>query len=167
MQQLKRIALWFDSLLENLAQIALLSMILIVTVQVLTRKLFNYVLPWSEEVTLLLLVWFAFIGIAIGFRERLHLAIDSFTAKLPPLANQVLDKVIYAVTLAFGFYLVVSGTEFTQLMHESRLAATGLPNSIIYVIMPITGVLVCIYSFLQLIGMDTVRHKGMDEGGGH
>ncbi|CAG7644790.1 hypothetical protein PAESOLCIP111_04809 [Paenibacillus solanacearum] len=60
MKTLKRIALGIDSLIEAFAQIALLSMILIVTLQVMTRKLFHFVLFWSEEVTLLLLVWFAF-----------------------------------------------------------------------------------------------------------
>ncbi|PZE19819.1 TRAP transporter small permease [Paenibacillus xerothermodurans] len=164
MKALKRIALAIDSFVETFSLLALLSMILIVTLQVMTRKLFNFVLFWSEEITLLLLVWFSFLGIAIGFRERLHLAIDSFTGKFPANVNWVLDRVIYASTFAFGLYLVVYGTEFTVLMHESTLAATKLPNSLVYVIMPVTGGLVCIYSFLQFIGIDTRRHHGMEEG---
>ncbi|MDF2959356.1 MAG: Tripartite ATP-independent periplasmic transporter, DctQ component [Paenibacillus sp.] len=165
MKALKRIALSIDSFFESFSMLALLAMILIVTVQVMTRKLFNFVLFWSEEVTLLLLVWFSFLGIAIGFREKLHMAIDTFTSKLPPRMNGILDRFIYASTFAFGVYLIVSGAEFTVLMHESTLAATKLPNSIIYVIMPVTGALVCIYSFLQFIGIDTRRHRGMEEGG--
>ena len=165
MRTLKRIALGIDSFVEAFAQIALLAMILIVTLQVMTRKLFHFVLFWSEEVTLLLLVWFAFLGIAIGFREKLHLAIDSFTAKLPASFNWVLDKIIYASTFGFGLYLIVSGSEFTVLMNESTLAATKLPNSVIYVVMPITGVMICMYSLLQFIGIDTRRHQGVEEGG--
>lgn len=164
MKGLKKIALAIDSFFESFSMLALLAMILIVTLQVMTRKLFNFVLFWSEEVTLLLLVWFSFLGIAIGFREKLHLAIDSFTSKLPDKVNWLLDRIIYASTFAFGVYLVVSGTEFTELMNESTLAATKLPNSVVYVIMPITGALVCIYSFLQFIGIDTRRHHGMEEG---
>ncbi|MCR8633823.1 MULTISPECIES: TRAP transporter small permease [Paenibacillus] len=164
MKALKRIALSIDSFFENFSMLALLAMILIVTVQVMTRKLFNFVLFWSEEVTLLLLVWFSFLGIAIGFREKLHMAIDTFTSKLPARWNWVLDRVIYASTFAFGVYLVISGAEFTELMNESTLAATKLPNSVIYVIMPITGVLVCVYSFLQFIGIETKRHYGIEEG---
>ncbi|WP_416358653.1 TRAP transporter small permease subunit [Brevibacillus thermoruber] len=41
------------------------------TMQVFTRKLFNFVFFWSEEVTLLLLGWLAFMGIALGFRENI------------------------------------------------------------------------------------------------
>ncbi|ULL19213.1 TRAP transporter small permease [Paenibacillus sp. H1-7] len=164
MKTIKRAALWVDSFFEMFSLTALLAMILIVTTQVMTRKLFHFVLFWSEEVTLLLLVWFSFLGIAFGFREHLHLAIDTLTSKFPSSWNRVLDKLIYASIFAFGIYLVVSGTEFTILMNESTLAATKLPNSVIYAVMPITGVLVCVYSLLQFIGIDTRRHRGNEEG---
>nr|WP_254776785.1 TRAP transporter small permease subunit [Paenibacillus sp. yr247] len=48
----------------------------------MTRKLFDFVFFWSEEVTMLLLIRFSFMGIAIGFREKLYLGIDPFTHKL-------------------------------------------------------------------------------------
>lgn len=114
---------------------------------------------------MLLLVWFSFMGIAIGFREKLHLGIDSFTHKLPASVNKVLDKVIEVVILAFGAYLVYFGWDFTVIMNESELPATGLPNSTLYVIMPITGVMTCAYALLQLFGIETKRHQNMKEGG--
>ncbi|TMV15966.1 TRAP transporter small permease [Paenibacillus thermoaerophilus] len=138
-------------------------MTIIVTLQVFTRKLFNFVFFWSEEVTILLLVWFSFLGIAIGFREQLHMAMDALTNKFPPAVNRILDKVIHAVTFLFGVYLIVYGWDFTKIMHESILPATGLPNSLTYVVMPITGVLTCFYAAIQFFGMETRRHKGMME----
>ncbi|UJF34854.1 TRAP transporter small permease [Paenibacillus hexagrammi] len=165
MKALKRIALFIDSFFENFAQVSLLVMILIVTVQVITRKLFNHVFFWSEEVTMVLLIWFSFMGIAVGFREKLHLAIDSFTVKLPPSVNKVIDKVVSVGCIAFGIYLVKYGWDFTILMKDSTLPATKLPNSVFYAVMPLTGIMVCIYSFLQLLGIHTNRHKGMEEGG--
>lgn len=160
---LKRIALAVDSLFENFALISIASMAIIVAIQVITRKLFNFVFFWSEEVTLLLMVWFSFMGIAIGFREKLHLAMDSFTNLLPKRFNKVLDKIILVCVFAFGLYLVKNGWAFTVLMNESTLPATKLPNSIMYLVMPITGVMICIYTFLQLIGIETIRHQNIDE----
>lgn len=160
---IKRIALAIDSFFENFALVAIASMVIIVAIQVITRKLFNFVFFWSEEITLLLMVWFSFMGIAIGFREKLHLAMDSFTNLLPKRINKVLDKVIQVCIFAFGFYLVKNGWEFTVLMNESTLPATKLPNSIMYLVMPITGVMICVYTFLQLIGIETIRHEHIDE----
>jgi len=75
-----------------------------------------------------------------------------------------LDKVIELCTLIFGVYLIIYGWQFTVLMGESTLPATKLPNSVLYVVMPLTGVMICAYSLLQLMGIDTRRHKNL--GGG-
>ncbi|MFJ5624130.1 TRAP transporter small permease [Peribacillus loiseleuriae] len=165
MKGLKRFCLFIDSLFEKVAIGSLIVMIIIVTLQVFTRKLFNFVLFWSEEVTLLLLCWFSFMGIAIGIREKLHLAIESFTAKLPPAANKVIDKLVALGTIAFAVFLIKYGWDFTVLMSTSTLPATKLSNAWEYAVMPITGFMMIIYAFLQLIGIDTRRHNV--EGGGH
>jgi TRAP-type C4-dicarboxylate transport system permease small subunit len=159
---LRKIALKIDTFLESFALIALLSVILIMTMQVFTRKLFNFVFFWSEESILLLLVWFAFMGMAIGFREYIHLGVDSFTDYLPKKVNLVLDKVIELVNFGCGLYFIIYGWEFTVLMANSTLAATKLPNSCLYAVMPLCGVMMCCYSALHLIGVDTRRHKGTE-----
>ncbi|MEH7112913.1 TRAP transporter small permease [Neobacillus niacini] len=164
MEYIKKFFKAIDSIFEKFTLVALVSLILIVTTQVMTRKLFNFVFFWSEEITLLLLAWFAFMSIAIGFREYIHLGIDSFTNLFPKSFNKVLDKIISATIFAFGFYLIVQGWEFTLLTMESTLPATKLPSSITYVAMPITGIMICGYSLLQFFNINTTRHDGVEEG---
>lgn len=162
MEALRKIVLKIDTIFETFALLALLSMIIIMTVQVFTRKLFNFVFFWSEETILVLLVWFNFMGMAIGFREFIHLGIDSFTDYLPEKVNRVLDKIIEVVNFACGLYFVIYGWEFTVLMANSTLAATKLPNSVLYAVMPVAGVMMCCYSALHLAGVNTKRHKGTE-----
>ena len=163
LRDLKQAAIRMDRAIETFAVSAVAVMTLIVTMQVVTRKLFDFVFYWSEEITLLLLIWFSFLGIAIGFRDRLHLAMDSFANLLPAVVNRWLGKVIALSTLGFGYYLVVYGWQFTTLMHGNRMTATEWPSSVMYVIMPITGILVSVYAVLDLLGIDTVQHKELDE----
>lgn len=170
METLKRMALKFDSVFETIALTALASMIIVVTLQVMTRKLFNFVFFWSEEVTLLLLVWFAFMGMAIGFREDLHLGMDSLIDALPAPIIKAIDMFIEVCIFGLGLYFIIYGWEFTVLMSESTLPATKLPNSVIYFVMPVTGAMTCVYALLHLFGFNTKRHKGpqveMGHGGG-
>ena len=160
----KKALLAVDSFVESFCLLSMLLMVLIVSLQVITRKFFNFVFFWSEEVTLLLLAWFAFMGIAIGCRENLHLSMDVLDNLSYKGFLKALDKLIEASTFVFGVYLIIYGWEFTSLMSESTLPATKLPNSVLYVVMPLTGVMVCAYSLLQLVGIDTKRHKNL--GGG-
>lgn len=162
MKILRKAMLTIDTFLESFALIALLSMILIMTMQVFTRKLFNFVFFWSEESILLLLVWFSFMGMAIGFREYIHLGVDSFTEYLPKKVNLVIDKIIELVNFGCGLYFIIYGWEFTVLMSNSTLAATKLPNSLLYAVMPVCGVMMCFYSALHLFGVNTKRHKGKE-----
>ncbi len=160
---LKRVLRGADKVFEGCAIGLLVAMILIVFTQVLTRKLFRFVFYWSEEATLLCLTWFSFMGIAIGFREKLHLAMDMIGGLLPKPVDRALDRLIDLTTFAFGLYLTIYGWQFTRLMSESTLPATGLPNSIQYYVIPLTGVLTCVYSALQFFGVDTRRFQHIDE----
>lgn len=157
-----RFFLMVDKIIEGFAITLLVAMILIVFVAVVTRKIFGFVFAWSEEVTLLCLTWFTFMGIAIGFRERLHLGMDLFE-KLPKKLLDASDKLVDFVTFFFGLYLVVYGWDFALMMRGSILAATELPNLIQYIVMPITGVLTCVYSVLQLLGRDLRRYHTIEE----
>ncbi len=157
-----RIFLIADKIVESFCIVLLVAMIINVFVAVITRKLFGFQFAWSEEITLLCLTWFTFMGIAIGFRERLHLGMDLFE-KLPKGVLKVMDRFIEVVTFLFGLYLVVYGWDFTMMMRGSVLAATQLPNVVQYIVMPITGVLTCVYSVLQFLGHDLRRYNKIEE----
>jgi TRAP-type transport system small permease protein len=158
----KKFILAADKVVDIFCIVLIVAMILIVFTAVITRKLFHFMFAWSEEITLLCLTWFTFIGIAVGFRERLHIGMDLFE-KLPAKVLGILDRLIDFVTFLFGLYLVVYGWDFTMAMRGSVLAATQMPNVVQYVVMPITGVLTCVYSVLQLLGRDLRRFNAIEE----
>lgn len=158
----KRFFLSVDKAIDAFCIILLVAMILIVFVAVITRKVFGFMFAWSEEVTLLCLTWFTFMGIAVGFRERLHLGMDLFD-RLPPRLFLFLDRFVDLVTFFFGLYLVVYGWNFAMMMRGSILAATQLPNLVQYIVMPITGLMTCAYSALQFLGRDLRRYNVIEE----
>jgi TRAP-type C4-dicarboxylate transport system permease small subunit len=160
--RLKKIALQIDTAFETVTILFLLGVIIVMAVQVLTRKLLNFVFFWSEEAILVCLVWFSFMGIAVGFREGVHMGVEALTDHLSARANKIIDIWVNLMGLIYGLYFVIYGWEFTLLMLESTLPATKLPNSVVYAVMPVSGLMVCVYSLLQLVGVDTRRHKGAD-----
>lgn len=163
MSFLRNLALKIDTAFENFAITALLSVVVIMSIQVFTRKLFNFVFFWSEEAILLALVWFAFMGIAVGFREGVHMGVDALTNYLPASVNRIIDIWIELMSFAYGVYFVIYGWEFTVLMMESTLPATKLPNAVVYAVMPVSGIMVCAYSLLHLCGVNTNRHTKADK----
>ena len=153
-----------DKAIDGFCIILLVAMILIVVMAVITRKGFGWMFAWSEEITLLCLTWFTFMGIAVGFRERLHLNMELVDIdKLPPKVLLVTDRFIDLVTFFFGLYLVIYGWNFAMMMRGSILSATEMPNLVQYIVMPITGVTTCVYAALQFLGHDLRRYNVIEE----
>lgn len=158
-----RFFLILDKILEGYAISLLVFLILNVFAAVIMRRFLGHMFPWSEEISLLCLTWFSFMGIAIGFREKLHLGMDLLDHYLPARVLVVWDRIIDLVVLAFGIYLVYYGLEFTLKMGTSTLSITGWPNMVQYVVMPITGVMTAIYSILRFLGFDLRRYNAIEE----
>ena len=146
-----------DKAIDGFCIVLLVAMILIVVMAVITRKGFGWMFAWSEEITLLCLTWFTFMGIAVGFRERLHLSMDLFE-KLPPKILWLSGRFIDLVTFLFGLYLILYGWNFAMSMRGSILPATEMPNLVQYIVMPITGVMTCVYAALQFMAHDLRRY---------
>lgn len=165
MKSLKKFFLTVDRIIEEFTKISLLAMIVIVCVQVFSRKLFNFTFSWSQDVTMLLMLWFSFFGISIGFREKVHLAFLSVVEHFSPKQKKVIDIMNALLGIAFGIFLIQYGTKMAinDLMQE--IPSLGVPMTIRSICIPLSGILTIIYCFLQLLGIDTRRYKKVK--GGH
>ncbi|MFZ5825875.1 MAG: TRAP transporter small permease [Bacillota bacterium] len=152
---MKRAYLTLRHITEWLGTLFLSAMVVIVFVTVITRYFFKYTAPWAEEVALLLMVWFGFLGIAIGVAERLHLRIDVLTEALPPWFKTFLNRLSRVLVLLVGVFMVWEGWKLVQVTHESTMAGTKLPSSVLYVVIPIAGLLIVLHTLLQALGVET------------
>ena len=152
-----------DRTADTLALGALIAMVLVVSWQVFGRFVLQSSPRWTSEVSLLLIGWLGFLGIAIGIREGSHIAVGYFSDKLPDAFQPAIDRLGPLLMVIFGGYLVVQGWDFTQLMMANTMPATGLPRAWQYAAMPVSGVLVLLYGGMQLFGLETVRDIGTSD----
>lgn len=145
----------FDAIMKAylvMAKLFLVAMVLIIGVQVFFRYVLNRSLSWSEELSMLLMVMFGFVSIAIGVQKGLHLNISLFYDRFPKPVRKICDKIVEAVMLGVGVVMVVYGIRLIGSTMHAPMPATGLPAAMLYCIVPLTGVLIAYYSFSDLIG---------------
>lgn len=157
---------FFYKLLFRYSEAVLLVIVVLVSTQVILRKFFNRSLVWSEEVSLLLVVWMAFIAMAIGVAESLHISISLFFDMFPKkmrswtiVANHLLVALSGGILAYYGALLVGHTT-------SSTLPTTKWPSFILYLMIPVAGVYIVYFSFLHLYRI--CRNGGgdpADEGG--
>ena len=140
--------------LEWFAIICMVVLTIIVFMDVILRYISKQGFSWTQEVATLMLVWFSLIGMAIGVLERIHISIEMFTAKLPEKAIQVLECIDHILIAVFGGTMVYYGLLIMNMTKLSTLPATKMPSSVLYVILPLSGLLVLMNAILVAANQD-------------
>lgn len=141
-------------LLIEYSKIVLLVMVLIISAQVFSRNFLKYSIRWSEEVALLLMVWMAFIGTAIGVSNDLHISITIFYDRFPKGLQKIIARINQFVTFVFGIFLLYYGARMVASTVTSTLPATKWPSFIFYLMIPVSGFYICHYTFLKLFNLE-------------
>jgi len=163
MKKIEKFFYFFNKAMVFLAQLMLVAMSLVTCSQVFTRKVFNYSIRWSEEVPLILMIWFGFIAMAIGVREYLHISIEVIYKLFPKKMQKVVEKFAYLMVAAFGIFMVIWGWDLTSKMMTSTMAATKMPRGYLYIVMPFSGLLIAYYSIMDVFGVKRYEGKKKDE----
>lgn len=148
-----------NRLFELIGMIFIVAMILIISSQVFTRYFFGVTPRWSEEVALMLMVWFAFIGISIGVKRESHLSIEYFVSLLSEKNQEIVKKIGHVFILLSGLFLLYFGGLLVKHTSTSTLPATQLPSSYLYIMVPIAGFLIFLYSIPKILGRSDVKEK--------
>lgn len=148
--------------LLEFSKLVILVIVIIVSLEVFGRLLLHKSLMWSEEVALLLMVWTAFIAMAIGVEKGLHIAITLFFNMFPKKVQFVISKFNTCATIFFGYILVYYGIKLTQMTWNSTLPATQWPAGTAYSMMPVAGVFIIYFAVTDLFGLKKYRHSKIE-----
>ncbi|WP_261793789.1 TRAP transporter small permease [Treponema pectinovorum] len=156
----------FDSIyrvLVEFAKLVLLVIVVVVSAQVFAR-FFHRSIMWSEEVALLLMVWTAFISMAIGVEKGLHIAITIFYGLFPKKIQNVIYKLILVAMIFFAYILIKYGINLISVSMGNKLPATQWPNGIKFIMMPVGGIFIFYFAVLDLFGLNRFRHTLIEDG---
>lgn len=140
--------------LEWFAMICMVILTCIVFADVILRYIFKQGFSWTQEIATLMLVWCSLIGMAIGVLEKIHISIEMFTAKLPAKAISALDSINHILMAVFGGLMVYFGVLIMNLTKMSTMPATKMPSAVLYIILPLSGLLVLINALLVAAKQD-------------
>jgi len=131
--------------------------------QVITR----YVLPaemtisWTEEIARYLFIWCMFIGISWCIKEKLHLRVDMINLVISKNASRILEIItnlgIIVFTLITGYY----GYKvfLKQVTFGQTLAASGLPMWLVYLVLPVSALLVIFRSVQRIYHLSKSKQE--------
>ncbi len=129
----------------------------IMTVDVLwgvfTRYIVGNQASWTEELARFLLIWIGMLGAAFAAGLQMHLAIDLLPQRLAGPSKSRLLVIIDIIVILFVLaVMVIGGSRYVYLsLKLGQISpAMQIPMGYIYLVMPISGLLIIWYKFVHM-----------------
>ncbi|MDR1251532.1 MAG: TRAP transporter small permease [Treponema sp.] len=150
MKLYKKIVNAICTVFEVIAAVSLAAMLAVVTIQVVMRYFFSNTPGWTEEMARQFMILFCFIAMALGVRDKIHIAltiiVDRGLKKLT-LPLEIIGKILI---LIMGIMMSINmGPYFTKLKYN-RLPGTGIPVGWEYLFPTAVGVLIALIAVYQI-----------------
>lgn len=143
-----------DKVLGSFLVALLVLMVFAVLWQVFSRYIANNPSSWTEELSRYLFIWIGILGAAYAAGQQTHLAIDILPPKLNPKNRMRLRIVINILIILFSLtVMVIGGGNLVYVNYElgQFSAALSVPLAFVYLIVPISGILVIVYKVNEII----------------
>ncbi|MFC2087591.1 TRAP transporter small permease [Bacteroidota bacterium] len=143
-----------DKILELFLIILMTVLVLDVLWQVFSRYVLTNPSSFTDELAGFLLIWLGLFGAAFVTGANQHLAIDILHAKLNNKNRKRITLLIQVLIFTFsltvmiigGIWLVISRFYLGQIS-----AAIEIPLGYVYLVLPVSGILICYYSIQEFI----------------
>ena len=122
--------------------------------QVFSRFVLGDPSSYTEELARYLMIWVGVLGAAYVSGKNKHVAIDYFPTKFSE-KNQIKVKVFVKwLIMIFAFFaFVIGGSRLVYITYvlEQLSPALQIPLAFVYLVIPISGVLIAYYKILEIL----------------
>ncbi|MBN1647338.1 MAG: TRAP transporter small permease [Spirochaetales bacterium] len=126
-------------------------MVLTITYQVAGRFFFNKTPRWSEELSVIFLLYAGLLGAASAYRERLHIGIKFFIEKTKGRVRNGLYFLIDIFIGSFALFMLIYGSSLTWVMRNQTMPATKIPVAFSYLPIPLAGMLILLFVVEKIV----------------
>jgi TRAP-type C4-dicarboxylate transport system permease small subunit len=157
-----------DKYIGHFLSLLMLVMLISVLWQITTRYFLEISSAVTDELARYLLIWIGTLGAAYVAGKRWHLAIDLLPSKLTGKPKAALEVIINLCIISFAlFAMVIGGIRLVYISHllGQTSAALTLPLGYVYMILPLSGLLIIyykvddIFSILKVSAQEEIEAK--------
>ena len=153
-----------DKALAGTLIFAMVSILLTVIWQVVSRYVLKDPASVTEELSRFILIWIGILGAAYAYRQNAHLGFNLVVERQSAAVKRVLLTLVEVIVIVFCVLVMLfGGSELVLLTLELEQisAALGIKMGFIYSVLPISGTLIIAYALLNIVTL--WRHSDEEE----
>jgi len=140
---------FITEILKKVLMLLMAAIVIDVSWQVFTRFILKHPSSFTEELAGFLLIWIGLLGASYALHTKMHLGIDVLTEKVSRDKKHIVEIAIYGIVFLFAFFIpVIGGMNLVTMTFTLRQIspAMGIPVGYVYLVLPLTGLLMMYYS---------------------
>ena len=127
------------------SMVILLAFLVLATLQVVSRFVFNLPFVWTEELTSNLIIWMTFLGATAVQREDSHIRVELIENILSRKAVAVIYAFYDLLTLGFLICLIYGGWHTVYELTHEKTPALQIPLKYLFLVIPFSATIMCGY----------------------
>lgn len=151
-----------DKVLEWTLVFLMSVLVLDVLWQVTSRYILNSPSSYTDELAGYLLIWVGLLGAAYVAGKREHLAIDLLLQRSSERRKFKLEMIISVIIILFAVTVMIIGGSWlvsTRIYLSVKSSALGIPLGVIYLVLPISGLLIAYFNIDDMYNMVKANRK--------
>ena len=129
-----------------LSGLAMVAITLIIPSGVFMRYVMNDPLQWPEPASVIMMVFFSFIGGAAVYRANQQIAVEALMRAVGARSRAAMQWGVHACMLLIATFMLVYGVQLCWLMRGNTIAEfPSLSVGIVYLPIPIAGLLTLLF----------------------
>ncbi len=125
--------------MEVTSVLFLAGMVVVVSIVVVGRYVFNSTPAWGEEIGLFCMVWFALLSAALGIFDGCHIKVTMLANLLPKRVAAILDVLVNLFLLGIFGFLIYNGLLLVVLTQNSLMGGSGIPLMYLNAAVPVSA----------------------------
>ncbi len=150
-QQLRRINSIFMKLIKWISIAAFAVMLAAASLQIVMRFVFQTPLAWTDEVARYCFIWSTMLGCAYLVQKGGHSSVELLGNALTGQAKCFHGILVDLLCLFFYAVVIKGGITLVQAGATSNSVACSIPMALVYLIVPLSGVLMFLFQFQVLL----------------
>ena len=140
----------FDNFEEWIGAVLFSVMFIVLVLQIIFRQIINQPLIWSEQLSMMIFVYIALIGVSSCIKNDEHVGLDLVEGKVSKRTAIIFEVIKYLATFIVLVFFMTIGVSLTERKYEIEVVALGISSSYIYGALPLITILMFVRFFQNI-----------------
>lgn len=143
-----------DRIIKFICILLFTSLLVIISLQIIARYIFQTPYIWTEEGASLIFIWLCFLGGTIAYRKNAHISIDFFINILNPTTKKIVTSIILLLIAVFFIFLALISIPLIERGTLLRVVTLPWINwGYVYLSVQLSSIIMCLYSIENLFNV--------------